>query len=329
MAICNNCGRKYNRFLTPVSAKGVCSECFFAQLEAEASGVEPQPTEERASGRESQVGTPVDTPPQRAPAVPAAGDAADKHIRNAWIAAAVPAVFNLGLVIYRIAGGRDSFEIGNTGGSLVGDVLLLGLAFGVANHSRICAVGLVLWISAAIMKWIMMGSKLGAVGVGVGVGVGVIFLYFFVRGAIATFKYHAARPAVTRASVSYAHMPHFMRPLVEFIFPHRLHRLAYFLRINVRSVFLYFVYTARFPMAASVYTFRGTMADSYWSAAVIVLSLYGIFFILLPRLRDVGMSAWWLIVALIPVANGLLGIILLFRAPEYDFASPASETQET
>ena len=71
MAICNNCGRKYNRFLTPVSAKGVCSECFFAQLEAEASAVDPHPTEERASGRESQVGTPVDTPPQRAPAVPA------------------------------------------------------------------------------------------------------------------------------------------------------------------------------------------------------------------------------------------------------------------
>ena len=81
-------------------------------------------------------------------------------------------------------------------------------------------------------------------------------------------------------------------------------------------------------MAASVYTYR-TMADSYWAAAVILLGLYGIFFIVLPRLRDVGMSVWWLIVALIPVANGGLGIILLFRAPEYDFASPASETQET
>jgi len=170
---------------------------------------------------------------------------------------------------------------------------------------------------------ITMGSKLGVAGVG------VIFLYFFVRGAIATFKYHAARPAVTRASASHAQMPHFMRPLVEFIFPHRLHRLAYFLRANVWSVFLYFVHAVRYPMAASVYTYRGTMADSYWSAAVIVLSLYGIFFILLPRLRDVGMSAWWLIVALIPVANILLGIILLFRALEYHFASPASETQET
>ena len=138
MAICNNCGRKYNRFLTPVSAKGVCSECFFAQLEAEASAV---------------VGTPVDTPPQRAPAVPAASDAADKHIRNAWIAAAVSATFTLGLAIYTIAGGRDPTEIGNTHGVLIDVVLVLGLAFGVAKHSRICAVGLVLyWISAMIMK---------------------------------------------------------------------------------------------------------------------------------------------------------------------------------
>ena len=233
--------------------------------------------------------------------MPAGSDAADKHIRNAWILAAVCATFNLGLVIYDIAGGRDPLGT-SINGILMDAVLLLGLAFGVAKHSRICAVGLVLyWISAMIMK-IMMGGELGAVG--------VIFLYVFVRGTIATFKYHAARPVVTRASASHAQMP--PRPLIEFIFPCRLHRLAYFLRANVWSVFLYFVYAVRYPMAASVYTYRGTMADSYWSAAVIVLSLYGIFFILLPRVRDVGMSA-----------------CLLFRAPEYHFASPASETHKT
>jgi hypothetical protein len=153
------------------------------------------------------VGTPADTPPQRAPAVPAASDAADKHIRNAWI----------------------------------------------------------------------------------------------VR-------------------------THFMRPLVEFIFPHRLHRFAYFLRGIVWNVFLYVV---RDTVAASLYADRDTTFVPYSFAGFVALLLYGIFFILLPRLRDVGMSAWWLIVALIPVANILLGIILLFRAPEYHFASPASETQET
>jgi uncharacterized membrane protein YhaH (DUF805 family) len=109
-----------------------------------------------------------------------------------------------------------------------------------------------------------------------------------------------------------------VRLLVEFIFPRRLHRLAYFLRLIVVNVFSSFLYAD-----------RDTMAASYWWAVVVALSLYGIFFILLPRLRDVGMSTWWLIVALIPVANILLGIILLFRAPEYHFASSARETPET
>lgn len=32
MAICKTCGRKYSKFTTPVSARGVCRECFFGQL---------------------------------------------------------------------------------------------------------------------------------------------------------------------------------------------------------------------------------------------------------------------------------------------------------
>jgi hypothetical protein len=40
MAICNNCGRKYSKLATPVSAKGVCGECFEAQLGAQAEGAE-------------------------------------------------------------------------------------------------------------------------------------------------------------------------------------------------------------------------------------------------------------------------------------------------
>src|SRR6516164_4301830 len=54
MAICTICGKKYSKFTTPVSAKRVCSECFFAQLEAEANAGDLQPAEERPLGRESQ-----------------------------------------------------------------------------------------------------------------------------------------------------------------------------------------------------------------------------------------------------------------------------------
>src|SRR5215475_10547580 len=54
MAICTICGKKYSKFTTPVSAKRVCSECFFAQLETEASADDPQPAKERPLGRDSQ-----------------------------------------------------------------------------------------------------------------------------------------------------------------------------------------------------------------------------------------------------------------------------------
>ena len=54
MAICTICGKKYSKFTTPVSAKRVCSECFFAQLEAEARASDPQPAEETPLGKESQ-----------------------------------------------------------------------------------------------------------------------------------------------------------------------------------------------------------------------------------------------------------------------------------
>jgi Zn-dependent protease len=54
MAICTICGKKYSKLTTPVSAKRVCRECFFAQPEAEASAGDLQPAEERPLGSESQ-----------------------------------------------------------------------------------------------------------------------------------------------------------------------------------------------------------------------------------------------------------------------------------
>ena len=109
-----------------------------------------------------------------------------------------------------------------------------------------------------------------------------------------------------------------MSSLIEIVFPHRLHRLAYFLRLIIVNITSSFLYADRDIMSASI-----------WWIVVIALGLYALFFILLPRLRDVGMSAGWLLVALVPLANILLGIILLFRAPEYHFGSSADEIQKT
>ena len=110
--------------------------------------------------------------------------------------------------------------------------------------------------------------------------------------------------------------------MVEFIFPYRLHRLSYFLRLVVVHLLWGFVYTF-------VYTYHGTMDSPLWLSALVALSAYTLFFLLLPRLRDVGMSAWWLLTAVIPGVVILLVIILLFRAPEYQYNSQDAEESQT
>src|SRR2546423_13578274 len=50
MAICKRCGRKYSKFTTPVSARGVCRDCFsadFAAGEDNTLAEHPGPTPER------------------------------------------------------------------------------------------------------------------------------------------------------------------------------------------------------------------------------------------------------------------------------------------
>jgi len=96
-----------------------------------------------------------------------------------------------------------------------------------------------------------------------------------------------------------------MGSLIEFIFPLRLHRLAYFLRAVTTDI-----------LAGFIYAFSGTNASSIWLVLLfLALAVYQLFFIILPRIRDIGMSNWWLLLILVPGINGVFGIILLFRAP--------------
>ena|ERR1700685_2361114 len=107
-----------------------------------------------------------------------------------------------------------------------------------------------------------------------------------------------------------------MNLLIEFLFPHRLHRLAYFLRGIVTDImppFLYFINPETNPR--------------YFWGAYIALLIYTLFFIVLPRIRDLGMSGWWLLVMLIPIINIPLGLILLFRAPNFHSGAYSVETE--
>lgn len=97
-----------------------------------------------------------------------------------------------------------------------------------------------------------------------------------------------------------------MNTIIEFIFPRRLHRFAYFLRGMVLSI------VTGFLNAHST-----TSASLYWGLTIVALGLYSLFFITLPRIRDIGMSGWWLLVIFNPVADVVFGIILMFRPPNF------------
>ncbi len=93
--------------------------------------------------------------------------------------------------------------------------------------------------------------------------------------------------------------------MIEFIFPHRLHRVDYFLRAVIADATGGFLYSC-----------VGTAESGVLWALILVLWIYEVFFILLPRIRDIGMNGWWLLVAFVPIVNILFSIILLFRAPK-------------
>lgn len=95
-----------------------------------------------------------------------------------------------------------------------------------------------------------------------------------------------------------------MKGFIEFIFPRRLHRLSYLLRLILADFVTYYLYAS-----------STTMNPPWWWVAIITLSIYGFFFIALPRLRDTGMNGWWLLIIFVPLVNIWLGLILLFRAP--------------
>jgi uncharacterized membrane protein YhaH (DUF805 family) len=52
-----------------------------------------------------------------------------------------------------------------------------------------------------------------------------------------------------------------------------------------------------------------------------LLVVYSIFFIVLPRVRDIGMSGRLCLLVFIPLVDVVFGIILLLRAPKYQIGS--------
>ena len=94
----------------------------------------------------------------------------------------------------------------------------------------------------------------------------------------------------------------------HFLFPARLSRLQYLVRVIVFDVCVWLLYTAR-PLA---------QASTAWLRLLLIcvgglaLAIYGLFFVLLPRVADAGMSSWWITLGLFPYIGPLFQLVLLF-----------------
>jgi uncharacterized membrane protein YhaH (DUF805 family) len=106
-----------------------------------------------------------------------------------------------------------------------------------------------------------------------------------------------------------------MRWLIGFLFPKRLHRLAYVWRILVTN------------LAAGVIVASTSPTDHLVPMlGLVAIFVYQFLFILLPRARDTGMSGWWVLLSLVPIVYIFFTIILVFRAPEYHFGHASTES---
>jgi uncharacterized membrane protein YhaH (DUF805 family) len=105
-----------------------------------------------------------------------------------------------------------------------------------------------------------------------------------------------------------------MPALISFIFPKQIHRLGYLWRILATNAGI----GATFAVASS-------SEPAYATLGIIAIFIYQVFFVVLPRLRDVGMSGRWVLLVFVPFLFVFLTIILLFRPPEFHLANISDE----
>jgi hypothetical protein len=94
-------------------------------------------------------------------------------------------------------------------------------------------------------------------------------------------------------------------PLLDFFFPRRLGRLNYFVRVLLWNVVTY-------PLLQDL-TFNPQAMAPLAILQLALLTIYGVWFIYLARVRDSGMPQWSLVCIFIPVVSFLYSILLLFR----------------
>jgi len=112
--------------------------------------------------------------------------------------------------------------------------------------------------------------------------------------------------------------------MLDLFFPYRLRRLGYFLRtIPLNILFLG-------GLVRVDHSTPPSLEDNLFRIGTVLLAIYGVFFVYLPRVRDCGLPPWSLILALIPYVSSLYGILLLFKRSRLSFFDrpPAEATLE-
>ena len=117
-------------------------------------------------------------------------DLAQKHVTRAWMAATISAGLTL---VLSIAGAVGFISLPGFDASNLIDVAILGgLAYGVWQHSRICAVLLLLYgIANEVFLAFDENARFSLLR--------VVFIYFYFRGAIQIFRDHRSSTSIKPA----------------------------------------------------------------------------------------------------------------------------------
>src|SRR5262249_7821323 len=105
----------------------------------------------------------------------------------------------------------------------------------------------------------------------------------------------------------------------EIVFPKRLHRLQYLVRIVIADVCVWLLLRIASP---SDPTLGGLRLVAIF-LGMFVVGLYSLFFVRLARVRDGGWSGWWVLPGLLPYIGPLFHLVMLFVPPKRDLADEA------
>ena len=102
----------------------------------------------------------------------------------------------------------------------------------------------------------------------------------------------------------------------EVVFPKRLHRIPFFVRIVIADVCLWLLLglaTSHDPIVAGLRLL-------VICVGAFILGIYSLFFVLLPRVHDAGWSSWWIVLGLFPYIGLLFHLLMVFLPPARHFA---------